>query len=107
MYFAQRTWTRMRIAFVVLASYFALAIALAVFFPRDVSFRQSLIHWLLGLPLFLALWATLEFAGTKLLSLRLWARMHPVLRVTVLVLLVVAVVAAGMWFANGGAGHAP
>jgi hypothetical protein len=107
MFLAQRTRQRVLIAVLVCATYVALSAALAWAFPGSPTYLGSLWRWLLGIALVLSAYAVLEIMGDRFLSLAIWTRMPPVLRVFVLVCCIAAVavfaIAASNWTHSAGA----
>jgi TRAP-type C4-dicarboxylate transport system permease small subunit len=107
MFFAQRTRQRILLALVVCATYVGFSAVLAWAFPKGPTHLGSLTRWLLGIPVVLGVYAALEIAGERFLSLAIWSRMPPVLRSVVLVCCIAAVaafaIAASNWTHGAGA----
>ena len=88
MYLAQRTRSAIRTASIALAIYVAVVAALAWVFPGSDTLGGSFLKWFLGIPVVLAIYGALEWSGAKFLSMSMWERMPPIVRVLLLVMLV-------------------
>jgi hypothetical protein len=82
---------RLVVTCVIGGIYVALALGLAWGFPRGVTYASSIAAWLVVLPIWAVSYLALEFFWEKFLRLPIWARLHPVLRITLLVIFVVFV----------------
>jgi uncharacterized membrane protein len=102
MYLAERTRHRLLVGF-ALAAIYVLVVSVVAWVSRAPGepFGKAFLFWLLGVPVCLAAYATLELSGEKFLYLSFWNRMSSVSRVLLLVaivaLLLVLSVALNGW----------
>lgn len=97
MLFASRTRQRVKITVLVIAAFAAIIGVLAVVFPqKGGTFSESFVWWLVGVPLGLVVWFSLEWCGTTLLGFSFWQKMPNGVCVALLVAIIVAVVIAVM-----------
>lgn len=94
MFLAQRTRQRIK-SFGIFIAVYALVIAIFAVFslPKEGFHVEAYLRWFVGVPIVLAIWFVLEWAGTMFLALRFWQRMPSVVRITLLVIGIVAIVA--------------
>ena len=94
-FFAHRTYQRIKIIGMFVAIFGVLVGALAWLLPQNSStYLQSFSIWLVAIPLLLVTWFSLEWAGTKLLSLPFWQRMPSFVRITLLVVFIALIFGA-------------
>jgi len=103
MFFSQRTRQRTKVIGISVASYVFVIGVLAAFSPNhSASYTETFFKWFFAVPVFLLTWFVLEWVGTTLLSLPFWQKMSSIARITLLVLCVVAVVVAVIYFRGVG-----
>lgn len=95
MYLAHRTRQRLRAGATFVAVY-AGVVAIIAWFSRapNEPFGKAFLLWLVGIPVFLAMYAFVEWSGEKFLGLSFWNRMSAVSRVLLLVVIIAAMVVA-------------
>ena len=96
-YFAHRSRQRMKVIGIIVAIYFAIVAVLTWLLPeKSATYSEAFLRWFVAIPLFFVAWFTLEWLGTKLLSLPFWQRMPSIVRVTLLVVCIVVVIIAAI-----------
>ncbi len=94
-FFAHRTYQRIKIIGMFVAIFGVLVGAIAWLLPQNSStYLQSFSIWLVAIPLLLVTWFSLEWAGTKLLSLPFWQRTPSFVRITLLVVFIALIFGA-------------
>lgn len=86
---------RVRSAGIAAAAYVAIVAILAMLFPdQGASYSGAVVKWLVGIPIYLAIWFSLEWSGEKFLGLSFWQQMPSFARVLLLVICIVVVIIA-------------
>ena len=98
MFFASRTHQRVKVASLVLLVLVGVAAALGLLFPQNGgTFWDSFRWWVLGIPIGLAAWLSLEWCGTTLSGFSFWQKMPSAVRVLILVAIIaIAIIAAAL-----------
>ena len=102
-FFSQRTRQRIKIIGIAIVIYALVLGVLTVLFPfHGMSYFETFRKWFIAVPLFLVISLGSEWIGTKVFSLSFWQEMPGVARITLLVLCVILVTVAVIYFRGFG-----